>query len=28
LPLHTKLSDEEIEYITDNYVKIIEDYIR
>lgn len=27
LPLHTRLSDEEVEYIIDNYKKIVSDYI-
>lgn len=28
LPLHTKLTDEEVEYVTDNYVEIIKNYIK
>ncbi len=27
LPLHTKLTDEEVEYIIDNYIKILKEYI-
>ena len=27
LPLHTKLTDEEVEYVTDNYCKIVKEYI-
>lgn len=27
LPLHTKLSDEDVEYIIENYVEIVKDYI-
>lgn len=27
LPLHTRLSDEEVEYIIDNYKKIVSDYV-
>ncbi len=27
LPLHTKLSDDEVQYIIENYVKILKDYI-
>ena len=28
LPLHTKLTDEEIEYVIKNYCEIVKNYIR
>ena len=28
LPLHTCLTDEQLEYVADNYIKIVKEYIR
>jgi dTDP-4-amino-4,6-dideoxygalactose transaminase len=27
LPLHTKLTDEEVQYVIDNYVEILKEYL-